>query len=277
MSRQEGRSAVRPLKQLRLHPALEKLGWTGVVNEFNDAARLNDQAVPVPILITTNGTILAGFGRWRSAVLDGRDEINCIEYPLREDESLQFILAYHQTRYGWNAFVRICLALALELNLQQRALDNMRAGGKYKGSANLPEAQHIDVRQEIARVARVCPRYVSSVKTILEVARPQLIEALRDDTLKINRAIKFCKLPRAEQLEQFIRYSEERATNKVIRRTISRPKEESASLDVFAVLDALRSQEARQPGSVAVRVGRHKRTVVFLGQDQLAERILKGR
>jgi hypothetical protein len=152
MSRQEGRSAVRPLKQLRLHPALEKLGWTGGVNDFNDAARLNDQAVPVPILITTNGTILAGFGRWRWAVLEGRNEISCIEYPLGEDESLQFILAYHQTRYGWNAFVRIRLALALEPNLQLRALDNMRAGGKYKGSANLPEAQHIDVRQEIARI-----------------------------------------------------------------------------------------------------------------------------
>ena len=30
----------------------------------------------------------------------------------------------------------------------------MRAGGKYKGLANLPEAQHIDVRQEIAGARR---------------------------------------------------------------------------------------------------------------------------
>jgi hypothetical protein len=78
-------------------------------------------------------------------------------------------------------------------------------------------------------------------------------------------------LAQAEQLEHFIRYSEERATNKVIRRTIPKPKEQKASLEVVAVLDALQSQEARQPGSVAVRVGRHKRTVVLIGQDLFGE------
>jgi len=194
---------------------------------------------------------------------------------LPEDEALQFILTHHQARYGWNAFVRIRLALTLESNLQQRAVDNMRAGGKYKGWANLPDAQHIDVRQEIARAAGVGARNVSNVRTILLTAHLRLIEALRDNTLTINRAIQFCKLPRAEQLEQFIRYSEERATNKVIRRSIPKPKEEKASPDVVALLDALQHQEARRPGSVAVRVGRHKRTVVLIGQDLIDGRILK--
>jgi hypothetical protein len=270
MSRLEGRPVVRSPEQLRLHLALEQLGWTGVIDEFNDAARLTNPFVTEPTLITTNGTILAGFGRWRLAVFERRHEIHCIEYPLSEDESLQFILAHHQTRCGWNAFVRIRLALTLEPYFQQRALDNMRAGGKYKGSANLPEAQHIDVLQEIANIAAVGARNVSNVKTILQTAHPRLVEALRDGTLTINRAIQFCKLPGAEQLEQFIRYSEERATNKVIRRSIARPKEEKISPDVVTVLDALQHQEARQPGSVAVRVGRHKRTVVLIGQDLFA-------
>ena len=88
--------------------------------------------------------------------------------------------------------------------------------------------------------------------------------------LKINRAIQFCKLPRVEQLEQFISDSEERATNKVIRRSVARPKEEKITPDVVTVLDALQHREARQPGSVAVRVGRHKRTVVLIGQDLFA-------
>ncbi len=270
MSRLEGRPVVRFPEQLRLHRALEELGWTGVIDEFNDAARLTNPSVTEPILITTNGTILAGFGRWRLAVFDGRHEIHCIEYPLSEDEALQFILTHHQTRRGWNAFVRIRLALTLEPYFQQRALDNMRAGGKYKGWANLPEAQHIEVRQEIARAAGVGARNVSNVKTILQTAHPRLKEALRDGTLTINRAMQFCKLPRAEQLEQFIRHSEERETNKVIRQSIARPKEEKTSPDVAAVLDALQQQEARQPGSVAVRVGRHKRTVILIGQDLFA-------
>jgi hypothetical protein len=270
MSRLAERPVVRSPEQLRQHRALEELGWTGEIDELNDAARLTRQSVIEPILITTNGTILAGIGRWRSAVFDGRRELNCIEYQLSEDESLQFILLHHQTRCGWNAFVRIRLALSLEPNLQQRALDNMRAGGRYKGSANLPEVQHIDVRQEIALVAGVCARNVANVKTILEIAHPRVIEALRNSTLKINRAIQFCKLPRTEQLEQFIRYNEERTTNKVIRQSIVRPKEEKISPDVVTVLDALQHQEARQPGSVAVRVGRHKRTVVLIGQDLFA-------
>jgi len=36
----EGRPGVRSPGQLRLHSALEQLGWTGVVDDFNDAARL---------------------------------------------------------------------------------------------------------------------------------------------------------------------------------------------------------------------------------------------
>jgi len=269
MSRLEGRPVVRSPEQLRLHRALEELGWSGVIGELNEAVRLTNPSVTEPILITTNGTILAGFGRWRSAVFDGRHEINCIEYPLSEDESLQFIISHHQPQRGWNAFIRIRMALTLEPSLQQKALDNMRAGGKYKGLASLPDVQRIDVRQEIASVAAVGARNVSNVKTILEVAHPRLIEALRNSTLTINRAIQFCKLPRAEQLEQFIRYSTECATNKVIRRSITRPKEEKTSLDVVAVLDALQQQEARQPGSVVVRVGRLQRTVVLIGQDLL--------
>jgi len=269
MSRVEGRPVVRSPEQLRLHRALEELGWTGVIDEFNDAARLTNPSVTESILITTNGTILAGFGRWRSAVFDGSHEINCIEYPLSEDDALQFIIRYHQPQRGWNAFIRIRLALKLEPYFQQRALDNMSAGGKYKGSANLPNVPRIDVRQEIARAAGVGARNITNVRTILGVAHPRLLEALRDGTLTINRAIQFCKLPRADQLEQFIRESEERATNKVIRQSIARPKEEKASPEVVTVLDALQHQEARQPGSVAVRIGRHKRTVVLIGQDLL--------
>jgi hypothetical protein len=269
-SRLEGRPVICSPAQLRLHRALDELGWTGVIDEFNVAARLKEQSVPEPILITTNGTILAGFGRWRFALFERRYEIHCIEYPFSDDEALQFIISHHQPQRGWNAFIRIRLALKLEHYFQKSARDNMRAGGKYKGSANLQEAQHIDVLQEIANIAAVGARNVSNVKTILQTAHPRLVEALRDGTLTINRAIQFCKLPGAEQLEQFIRYSEERATNKVIRGSIARPKEEKISPDVVTVLDALQQQEARQPGSVAVRVRRHKRTVVLIGQDLFA-------
>jgi hypothetical protein len=66
---------VRSPEQLRLHRALEELGWTGVIGELNDAAGRKNQSVPEPILIATDGTILAGFGRWRLAVFEGTHEI----------------------------------------------------------------------------------------------------------------------------------------------------------------------------------------------------------
>jgi hypothetical protein len=271
MSRSEGRPVVRFPEQLQLHPSLKEMGWIGPIDEFNDAARLTNPSVPDPIMITRTGMILAGFGHWRLALIEGRHEIHCIEYALSEDESLLFMLAHHQIRRGWNDFVRICLAMSLASGLQKKAVDNKRAGGKLKGLANLPEAQHINVRREIARIAGVGDRNVSNVETILETAHPQLINALQNGTLRINRAIQFCKLPRAEQVEQFVRYSEERATNKVIRRAIRRPEKIESSFDVISVLDALQHQEARRPGSTAVRVGRHKRTVILIGREFVSE------
>jgi hypothetical protein len=271
ISRFEWRPVIRFPGSLRLHRALEDLGWTGEVDEFNDAStRRTHTSATEPILITTNGTILSGFGLWRLAVLDGRLGIDCIECTLNEEESLQFILTHHQRRTGWNDFIRIRLALTLEPRLQQTAVENMRTGGRFKGSANLPEARYIDVREEIAGVAGVCSRNVSDVKALLKVAHPRLIEGLQGGTLRIHRAIQFCKLPRAEQLEKFIHYCEERATNKVIRQSVPRPKETKTTPDTVAVLDSLQCLEARQPGTVTVRVGRHRRTVVLVGQDLLA-------
>jgi hypothetical protein len=145
----------------------------------------------------------------------------------------------------------------------------MRAGGKYKGLANLPEAHRVDVRQQIADMARVCPRNVGNVETILKIAHPTLIEALGNGTLKIYRAMELCKLPHSEQLEEFIRYSEERATNKIIRRCLGQPRKSEISLDSGTVLEALHSQEELCPGSVLVRIIRHKRTVILVGQDLL--------
>ena len=243
-----------------------------MVEELNEVARLKDLSAAEPILITANGTILAGFGHWRSALLEGRDEVHCIEIPIREEESLRFILNHHKPRPGWNAFVRIRAALTQEYDLQQRALDNMRAGGKYKGLANLPDAQHINVRQQIADDAGVGTRNVSNAKTILKKAHPRLIAALLNGTLSINRAMQFCKLPAGEQLEAFIRHAEDRAIEKVIRGSVARPKTEETIVDVATatVLDALQQQERRKAGSVLVRLSRLQRTVLLVGRDLLA-------
>lgn len=273
MSRLEWRPVVRSPEELRLHPAMEELGWTGLIDELNDVARLKDHSVPEQVLITTDGTILAGFGHRQIALMDGREEIRCIEYSFSGDEALQFIIIHHQPQRGWNAFIRIRLALTIEPYLQQKALENMRAGGRYKGLASLPKAQHIDVRKEIARVAGpgACARNVSNVKTILRSAHTKLIEALTDGKLRINCAVSWCKLPKSQQVEQFTNYLWERTTQKVIRQAIGRSKKNKTDIDSRAAIDMLHQQEAQQPGSVMVRAGRLQHTVILIGQDLLPD------
>ena len=180
---------------------------TDVIDEFNDALQLANPSIPEPILIATNGSILAGIGRWRSAIFNGTHELNCIEYQLSEDESLRFIISHHRPQRGWNAFIRIRLALKLEPYFRQRALDNMSAGGKYKGWANLPEAQHIEVRQEVARVAGVGAR---SVRTILQTAHPRLIDLTLDQMEDVLVHLERCwwsvKVQSSESKDHRLRY-----------------------------------------------------------------------
>src|SRR3974377_2304590 len=68
---------VRVPELLRLHPALAELGSIDLVGEINEAAQMKDQLAVEPILITTSGIILSGFGRWRLAVLEGGKEVHC--------------------------------------------------------------------------------------------------------------------------------------------------------------------------------------------------------
>ena len=265
----DGRTVVRSPQQLRIHGALAELGLTVTTEELNEAVRLDTRSSQEPILIATDGTILEGLGRWKVALLNGKQEIHCIEYQLSDEDCLRFILIHHQPRRGWNAFVRTRLALTLEPVLQQRALENMRVGGKYKGLANLPNLHRIDVRQEVSKLAGVGARTVGNVKIIVKFAHPRLVEALRSGTLTINGAIQLCKFSRSEQVEQFSRSREERAISKVIRRAIAQSKGETQP-DIASLLEALQRQEQHQPGSVEVRLGMLQRTVIVLGRDMTA-------
>ena len=81
-----------------------------MTDEFTDAARMKNQSVPAPIVLTENGTILAGFGRWRLALFEEQDQIPCLIYPLADEEVLPFILTNNRPSKVWNDFVRIRLA-----------------------------------------------------------------------------------------------------------------------------------------------------------------------
>ena len=111
-----------------------------------------------------------------------------LRFALNDDEALHLIISLHRPK-AWNDFVRTELALEQEPYFQAKALANQIAGGKHKGLADLPKAQHIDVREKIADLAGVSPRTVGNVKLILKKAHPSMIEALHNGTISINAAL----------------------------------------------------------------------------------------
>jgi hypothetical protein len=262
------RRVIRPPKQLQMHRALEALGWSAAKDEFMLEARLKNQSVPEPIVITENGTILAGFGRWRVALFEGQDQVPCLIYPLTDEEVLPFILAYHRPRQGWNDFVRIRLALTQKSGFQQKALANMRDGGKCKGLTNLLEADRVNVCRQIADLADTGTTNVGKVETILCKAHPNIIAALQNGWLKIHPAWSWCKLSKIGQLDEFARYEEKRTQRKILREFS--PRHASASHQLSRVVEAVQRVEARNPGSIIIRTSRSKRTVLVLGEDSLA-------
>jgi hypothetical protein len=265
-----GSRVLRSPTQLRLHPTLVRLKLIDAAVELNQAVLAQGRSAPEPILITATGIIISGFREWDEAVNDGRPQVDCIECSLSEEEALESIVIQHRPRRGWNNFTRVRVALELEPHFQRKALANQIAGGKLKGSANLPKAEHIEVREEIANIAGVSGRTVANVKIILQNAAPALVDALQDGTLTINRALVWCSLPAWKQVEQFVDYVEQRAKNKVICDAINRSPIQSAGSDPSAVLRALQRHEARKPGSVVVRPSRRAQTVILLGQDLLS-------
>jgi len=263
-----GRLITMPIEALHLHPAVENVGRMAM-DEMGGTA--SSGVIQEPVLISPDGTILSGFCHWWLATQGGDRTISCIEYPVNEDEVLPFILPYHGPRKTWNAFVRVRMALTLELDFQQKAMENMRIGGRLKGSANLPDLARIDVREEIARVALVSPRNVTNVKTLLCKAHPRILQALESDALKINRALKFCILPQAEQLKQFTSLTVRREISKHIRKATRKPSAAAmTNFNAAEALEVLRQTEVERPGSLQACI-MDDQTIVLFGTALLSK------
>lgn len=267
----QGSPAARSPGELRLHPVFIQLNLVGTLINCAVHGRKPEGSVREPILVTTSGIVISGVREWHAAVSEGRSALDCTEYQLNDDEALQLILTLQQSRGTWNSFTRIQLALQQEPCLQAKAHANQVAGGKDKGLANLPEAKQIDVRQEIAYLAGACPRNITKVKTILRKAHFRLIEACQTGIVTIHRALQLCRLPMAEQIEQLSRYLNERSSGKATRQSIETLRMEKIGPKAGVLLRALLQREAREPGSVVMRAGTRKQTVILMGQDCWAD------
>jgi len=219
-------------------------------------AEIGELAFRDPILITPDGTILDGYGRWELAKRQGRATLCCREYQLTADEALQFLVQSRIGSRGQSAFCRICLALDLEPALRERALANQRAGGQNKGSSKLTKADSSDVRSKIAIIACASPANVSKVKQLLSKAIPELLDALRMEGIRIHRAWKWMLLGPADQSQALWDYQNRRGIQQTIRSLISkhktRPSSDTLTLqELCSRLSAIKPELFRQVRIVA--------------------------
>jgi hypothetical protein len=264
----QAENVQRSPQSLNIHPALQAMSGLTLMPEADNWEQLSKE----PIFITSTGLVLAGFGRFQIALAQNEAELTCVQIELSLDDALIFILRHHQPRRGWNAFIRIRVALNLESGLKERALENMRAGGRFKGSPNLAKADHLEVRREIGRLAGSGKANVDKVKTILARAHPNIIAAIENGVVTIHKAWKWCSFPKQVQQDSFDRHEEEQNKRKVLRefrrsgsRVISDPK---------AFIAAIEDRETENPGSIIFRAsGGRKHTLVLLGDDVLLPRL----
>lgn len=166
--------------------------------------------------MTQQGYVLAGQAQWEVAKRHGDLTVACLQFELSEDQALLWLIQKRQGSRGINAFTRILLALELEPYLKERARANQSLGGFMKGSSKMAEADRLDVREEVAAVAGASVGNVSKVRSLLPLAEPSIMAALRDGEVSIHRAFTWIEQPDS-QCQQFELYQNRRGIKRVIR------------------------------------------------------------
>jgi hypothetical protein len=222
-------------------------------------------------LITPDGTIIDGYGRWELARQRGRQTLECIECELTQEEALRWLVQRHRPSNGLNAFLRILLALDLELRLKDKARSNERAGGQKKGSSNLTEAQRLDVRSEIAACAGASVGNVSKVKELMRTAVPELLQALRNGEISIHRAWLWSKESPEKQREALGLHQGKRAIRTEMRSLVRRHRPQRLSPVLSSLFRQLSALDSSKFGPVSVVLIKAPVRAVFLTEELFHE------
>jgi transcriptional regulator with XRE-family HTH domain len=154
--------------------------------------------------------------------LQGRATVDCVEYDISEEEALRRLLLCHRPSPGLAPFNRIVMAQGLAKSLREKALQHQQAGGKDKGSSKLTEADRIDVRKEIAAAAGVSVGTLSHALEVLKTGDPEILRALCNGEIKIDRAWRWCKESRGRQRENLKLYRRHRGMERVAEKLVAR-------------------------------------------------------
>ena len=182
-----GRWVSRPVVALRPHARYLALCGPIPATRVHRVAQ-QPGALREPLVITTDGTILDGHVRWQVAKDRQLSSLPCLEYDLTAEDALQVVIQRHRTSEGLNDFCRIVMALDLEPSFREGSPRRRPTTGARTPSSNLTNAEHRDVRKDIARVAGVSTGNVTKVKQLLGSVIPETRERLRRGEISIHRA-----------------------------------------------------------------------------------------
>src|SRR6266849_6671635 len=192
---------MRPLNELRKHQAYIELNLMVSAGQLTALENLGTFSLKDPLLVTREGIVIDGYARRELAERQGISTLCCVEFDVDEDEALRRILNHHRRSSGWNDYNRIRMASELRTVARTRARSNQQAGGQFKGSSKLTEAEKVSVQREIANAAGVSEGSVTKVDQLQSVHR-ELLAALQSGEIRIHRAWLWRTLTQERQREQ---------------------------------------------------------------------------
>src|SRR5271166_1095243 len=132
--------------ELHPHPSWVKHNLGLSVDRLSAIAASWNPSKLNPVSITRDGTILKGHEVCELARRMGLERLSCLEYDLNEEEALLWIIQNSHQDQELNPYHRVVLALDYEPLFRERARENQRLGGLFKGSTTLPEAHAVSFR-----------------------------------------------------------------------------------------------------------------------------------
>lgn len=257
----------RSLDQVRPHESYVKHRLAVSAAQLSALIAVGENALRQPILVTRTGTIIDGCARWELAKRQQRQTILCLEYEISEEEALRWFIQIHLPSKGINSFCRAQLASDLEPSLRETSRTNQQKGGQIKGSSTLTEAQKVDSRAELAKIARVSTGQFTKAKQVSAFAPSPVQDAVNAGEISVHMAWQWKRSSAQEQLKNLEELRSRKGTNRTSRRLIQkhlakmRPtrlvppnlKDVLTSLmpDRLAILNSIVVSEIDVPGRVA--------------------------
>jgi len=212
----------RRVSELRPHPSYARLGIKVPASRLNALLEMGEDAFLFPMIVTSSGIVIDGYARLEVARLQGRAIVECIEYDISEEEALRRLLLCHRPSPGLPPFSRIAMARDLSKSLREKALQHQQAGGKSKGSSKLTEAEKVEVRKEIAAAAGSSVGTLSHALEVLKTGDPEILRALCNGEIKIDRAWRWSKESRICQCENLKLYRRHRGMERIAEKLVAR-------------------------------------------------------